>query len=313
MNMGYKRSTKAAAVAVLGILCLFVNVSWASEVKKIQAFVSILPQAYFVERVGGESVKVTVLVGPGQSPATYEPTPHDISHLSDADVYFKIGVPFEVRLLDKATKLIPDLNVVDTRSGIILRQMEEIDHHHDHDHEGGHDPHIWLDPQLVKIQAATICNELKRINPQNTDSYDKNLQLFHEELDSLDIDIAQLMEQFANMRFYTFHPSFGYFADRYGLVQVAVEVAGKEPGARQLAKLIEQARQDSIGAIFVQAQFTTSTADAIAREIGVEVVTLDPLTYDYLSGVREMAEKIAKSVSGINESEVERGQDDSHK
>jgi zinc transport system substrate-binding protein len=266
---------------------------------KIQAFVSILPQAYFVERVGGEFVEVTVLVGPGQSPATYDPSPHEIGHLSDANVYFKIGVPFEVRLLEKAKKIIPNLNIIDTQAGIELRTFESHDPHPDHDHhDNGDDPHVWLDPQLVKIQAATIATELKRLMPSHAEEFEANLADFQNDLDKLDAHIAEMMRPYSKRRFYVFHPSYGYFADRYDLNQVAVEVAGKGPGARQLGILTDQAQADGISAIFVQAQFATGPVEAISHEIGVEVVQIDPLARDYIQNLEQMADRIARSFNG---------------
>ncbi len=267
----------------------------ASEKDKIQAFVSILPQSYLVDRIGGEDVEVTVLVGPGQSPATYDPTPHNMAHFSDAEVFFKIGVPFEKRLLEKAIKLFPDLHLIDTQKGIKLRHMEEDSDHGDHHHAGGDDPHTWLDPHLFKIQAETICAELKRLRPERADQFDKNLSVLRDDLEQLDTYLIELMKPMAGNRFYSFHPSYGYFVERYGMHQVAVETAGKGPGARKLAAMIKQAKEDRVNAIFVQKQFATSTAEAIAHEIGAEVVLLDPLAYDYIENLKRMAEKIRAS------------------
>lgn len=302
----YRRSMQILTKAILiSTIMVTVMASYtnghdaiANEDDKIQAFVSILPQAYFVERIAGDHAEITVLVGPGQSPATYDPTPHEIAHLSDADVFFKIGVPFEKRLLEKAIKIIPDLYIVDTRKGVTLRSIEEHDHHPEHhSHADGDDPHIWLNPLMVKIQAATICKELKRLRPDLADLFDSNLAEFHDDLDKLDSHMEELMAPYAGRRFYAFHPSYGYFADRYGLKQVAVEIAGKGPGARQLADLIQHAHDDNIRVIFIQAQFATATAEAIAHEIDGEAVTLDPLSRDYLVSMEDMAEKIAEALS----------------
>ncbi|MFH1373640.1 MAG: zinc ABC transporter substrate-binding protein [bacterium] len=262
---------------------------------RLNLFVSILPQVYFVERVGGDLVDVEVLVGPGQSPATLDLTPRKVARLSQADTYFRIGVPFEQRLVDKIIAGFPDLPVIDTRRGIELRVM--ADDHHDHHHHGT-DPHIWLDPQLVKIQAATICDQLCRLDSAHALIYRGNLAAFEADLDSIDAEIARLLAPWRDSRFYVFHPSYGYFADAYGLQQVAVEQAGKEPGGRQLTALVEQARQDSVKIIFVQAQFSSSGAEAIATAIGGQVVLLDPLAQDYLNNLRDMAHKISQGLTG---------------
>jgi len=266
----------------------------AGSDSRLSVYVSILPQAYFVEQVGGEQVDVSVLVGPGQSPATYEPTPRQMAGLSDADVYFRIGVLFEERLLEKITQMMSNLNVVDTRRGVPLREMEKGHDHQGYSHgEGAADPHIWLDPILVKTQAQTICDELKRLAPAHAGDFDTNLKAFQANLDSLDAKIRTVLAPYAGARFYVFHPSFGYFADRYGMGQVAVEIEGKEPGAQQLAAMIAQARADSISAIFVQAQFSRRPAQAIAHELDIELIDLDPLSRDYIHNLETMAEQLA--------------------
>ena len=268
----------------------------AAEKDKLQVFVSILPQSYLIDRIGGEYIDVTVLVGPGKSPETYEPTPHDMAHLSDAEVFFKIGIPFEKRLLAKAAKLLPNLNVVDTRAGIKLRRMEDDADHGDHDHEDGNDPHTWLDPQLFKIEAENMGAELKRLRPKYAKQFDHNLASLKNDLDQLDSYLADLMKPMAGKHFYSFHPSYGYFADRYGMRSVAIESAGKGPGAQKLAALIEEAQNDGVKAIFVQKQFATSAAEAIAHEIGAKVVLLDPLAYDYINNLKQMAAEIRASL-----------------
>jgi zinc transport system substrate-binding protein len=266
--------------------------------EKTTVFVSILPQVYFVERVGGPYVEVEVLVPPGQSPATYGPTAGQMVRLSNAKVLFTIGVPFEKAFLPKLASTHPDLRVVDTRARVELRPMSEEHAHGDEDERGPRDPHIWLDPKRVKIQAKTIHDELVRIDPGHAEGYRANLESFHEELDALDAKIAKILAPFKGRAFYVFHPTYGYFAERYGLQQVAVETEGKEPGPKHLASLIDRAKRDGVKAIFVQPQFSHSSAKTIAREIGGEVVTLDPLAKDYIRNLERMAEELRQALSG---------------
>jgi len=261
------------------------------EEVRLSLFVSILPQAYFVERVGGSHIEVEVLVGPGQSPATFELTPQQMTKLTQADAYFRIGLPFEKQLVGKIRAALSDLRVVDTRRGIKLRTME-----HEH-HNDGSDPHIWLDPKLVKVQAATVCEELCRLDPVNVEAYKKNLETFKADLDEVDARITRALEPLKGRKFYVFHPSYGYFGDAYGLTQVAVEVEGKEPSARQLATLIDQAKEDSVKVIFVQPQFSAKSAEAVAEAIGGVIVPIDPLARDYLRNLEDIAEKIARGLA----------------
>jgi len=277
--------------AAVCLLCFSSVYGGEKEKVRLSLFVSILPQAYFVERVGGSHVEVEVLVGPGQSPATFELTPKQMAKLTQADAYFRIGLPFEKRLVGKIQTALSDLRVVDTRQGIQLRTME-----HEH-HNDGSDPHLWLDPMLVKVQAATVCEELCRLDPVNVDAYKKNLKAFKADLDEVDAKITQALEQLKGRKFYVFHPSYGYFGDAYGLTQVAVEVEGKEPSARRLAALIDQAKEDSVKVIFVQPQFSAKSAKAVAEAIGGVIVPIDPLARDYLKNLEDIAEKIARGLA----------------
>lgn len=264
----------------------------------ISVFVSILPQKYFVERIGGEHVEVHVMVGPGQNPETYDPTPKQMRALSDAQLYFRIGVPFEQIWLDRWLSSNPNLIVVDTQAGVPLRDVEAHVHAVDgrflvHAHHAGEkDPHIWLAPNLVKIQAQTIFDALAQVDPAHRQEYAENLAAFQADLDQLDQEIRATLSDLQNRTMMVFHPAWGYFTDAYGLRQIPIELGGKEPSAREMADLIELAKQEQVKAIFVQSQFSTKAAAAIAQAVNADVVQLDPLAYDYLNNLRHIAETI---------------------
>jgi len=287
---------------------------------RIKVFASIVPQAFFVKRVGGDLVDVGVLVGPGQEPHRYEPTPKQMAALSKAKALFRIGVPFEDTLLPKIMAVFKNLKVVDTRRGIRPRIMtrdectaRQVDHgkgedrhkekgEQEHRHRsrnlGTPDPHLWLDPVLVKVQAANICNGLIAVDPDNADEYRKNLKAFQEDLDRVNNKIARELAPLKGKEFFVFHPAFGYFGDRYGLKQVAVEIGGKQPTARQLARLITMATNDGVKVIFVQPEFSTKSAELVAKAIGGAVVPMDPLAPDYIKNLEEMATKIGTALKG---------------
>ena len=268
----------------------------APDQKTVSVMVGILPQAYFVEQIGSPYVAVTVLLGPGKSAETYEPTPREISQLFDADVYFQIGMPFEKRLLEKAIGMKSNVHIVDTRKGITLRFFkEESGRGHTHG-EGETDPHIWLDPQLVRIQARTMANELKRLDPAHAAAYEANFNHFDSALSQTDAAIAALLAPCREASLYVFHPGFGYFADRYGLNQISVESEGKEPGAQRLAELIGRAKKDSVRIVFTQPEFSPKMAEAIAATISAKVAPLDPLAYDYLNNLQHMARAIREAL-----------------
>jgi len=264
---------------------------------KVRVFVSIQPQAYFVERVAGPYAEIGVLVPPGQSHETYEPTPRQMAGLSQADVYFRIGLPFETRLVEKIAAMDSTLSIVDTREGIKLRPMDED---HGDEHAGAPDPHIWLDPQLVVIQAEHIARTLVRHDSVHPAIFQRNLSEFENDLNRVDSIVAEALAPLRGRKLYVFHPAYGYFADAYGLKQVAVEIGGREPSAKQLAELIDQARRDSVRVIFVQPQFAKSSAEKVAEAIGGVVLPLDPLARDYLGNLERMAQEIKRALSRDN-------------
>jgi zinc transport system substrate-binding protein len=219
-----------------------------------------------------------------------------VAALAQAQVYFSIGIPFEARLLQKVLAMNKRLKVVDTREGVKLRPATEPDEDEKDYVKGAPDPHTWLDPMLAKTEAANICKALQQIDPAHATDYERNLKACQDDLDAVDTRIAQALAPLKGRQFMVFHPAFGYFGDRYGLKQVAVELEGKEPSARKLAELIDKARNDGVKVIFVQPQFSRKSAEAVAHAIGGAVVPMDPLAKDYLANLQDMAEKIEKTL-----------------
>lgn len=269
---------------------------------QLRAFVSVLPQKYFVERVGGEEVDVSVMVPPGRSPTTYDPSPKQMAKLAQADVFFRIGVPFEEAWIGRLREANPSMTIVDARDRIELREIDEFRGSAvqkrkpigaDHDHGGRKDPHIWTSPPLVKVLAEQIRDTLNDLAPERRSIFEANYRQFAQDLNQLDAEIRSLLKHATARRFMVLHPSWGYFADTYGLVQIPIESQGKQPGAKTLAKLIDFAREEQIPAIFVQRQFSGRDAQTIARAVGARVVTVDPLAEDYLDNMREVAKAFA--------------------
>lgn len=249
----------------------------------LEVTVSILPQQYFLERIGGEYVGVRVMVLPGESPATYEPRPEQLKALSEADAYVSIGVPFERAWLQRIASANPEMLVVDTTKGV--ERMGGPDNP---------DPHIWLSPRLVEIQANTVYDALVALDPAHQEAYRANLDAFVADIDQLDADIRGTLEGVDDRKLMVFHPSWGYFARDYGLEMIPVEVGGQEPSAAELAQLITRAEEEDIRVIFAQPQFSTRTAKTIASEIDGEVLLIDPLAPDWLDNLRRVAETLAE-------------------
>ncbi len=269
---------------------------------RIEIFVSILPQKYFAERIGGDLLNVNVMVGPGQSPHIYEPTPRQMASLAEADIYFSLGVPFEKHLLEKISKSNDDLVMVNTVEGLSLRKMTSLHPDYDDGHHGaaGNDPHSWLDPTLAVIQAEAMRNALIEMAPKYKVQFETDFESLKNDLETTDSILAEKLRPYKGMKLYVFHPAFGYFADRYGLIQTPVEIEGKEPSAQRLAELMEKARSDNVKVIFVQPQFSSSSAYMIAESIGAAVIPIDPLAYDYLENLEKIADRISEAL-GTNE------------
>lgn len=320
-------------------------------------FVSIVPQQYFVEKIAGDAVASQAMVLPGQSPATYEPSPRQMAALSEAAAYLAIGVPFERAWLPRFREASPGLRIVHVDEGIQKRAMEahhhhgeehhhheahaEEDHHahghehgaaahghehdaHGHDHDAhkhdahdhdahaeahakapaahehtGLDPHVWLAPEPAKVIARNTFDALAAIFPDKEAEFRANLDAFLAEIDSLDARIREILTPIPpeKRRFLVFHPSWGYFADAFDLEQLPIEVEGKEPGPAELARIVKRARDEGIAVVFVQPQFSATSAQVAAREIGGRVEKLDPLAEDWADNLERAAAAFQKALA----------------
>ncbi len=285
-------------------------------------FVSLLPQKYFVERVAGDDFDVEVMVRPGQSPATYEPTPRQMVELSKASLYFSIGVPFEKIWLPQMHHNNPDLKIVDTNQGVTMRevnaaeeivrilrdepreQIDDIHDHHDHHdqhnnhqhkhHPGEMDPHTWLSPENVKIQTGNILKELIKINPDKKAEYIANFNKFKDDLIEIQAEISETFSGLESKKFLVFHPAWGYFAEEFGLEQIPIEIEGKDPTPKEMMYILKFCKSENIRTIFVQRQFSQDIAKSIAEELDGNVLLLDPLAEDYLANLSRISQSIAE-------------------
>jgi len=242
--------------------------------------VSIVPQKYFVERIGGDKVNVSVMAGPGFSPATYEPRPSQIEKLSETQMYVRIGVPFEEAWIGRIAAASESMFIVDQSEGI-----ERI---------GGTDPHVWLSPRLVKVQAQQIFDALVELDPDNETFYGANLEAFLADLDELDASIQQALAALESRKFMVFHPAWSYFARDYDLEMIPVQIEGSDPSAAEMADLIRTARENDIKVIFAQPEFSVESAQTIAEEIGGEVLLISPLAPDWMDNLQRVAYTFAQ-------------------
>ncbi|MCK9161520.1 MAG: zinc ABC transporter substrate-binding protein [Arcobacteraceae bacterium] len=272
---------------------------------KVNTIVSIVPQKSFVEAIGGDLVNVSVMVLPGSSPHSYEPKPSQMKELNSAEIYFAMGVEFENVWLNKFKNQNKNLKIIDTTKGIEKIDMiehhhhdeEHKDHHHDHDDEDedGKDPHIWTSLENIKQIAKNIVDALIEADQVNQAKYQANYEVFIQKVISVDKEIRDILQNTPkNSKFMVFHPAFGYFAKEYGLVQIAVEVEGKEPKPSSLAKLIDEAKEQNIRAIFTQPEFSDKSANIIAKELKIDVIKVSPLNPKWDENLINLAKSIAK-------------------
>ncbi len=290
---------KQIAIAFLLVLLVFTPL-WALGTKESQQqtlpiiVVSILPQQYAVDRIGSEHVQTITLVGPGQSPHSYEPTPKQMAQLSQADAWLVSQTDFEAALIDKVKAMYPHLRIVDGTEGVSFRTLTG-------DEALGHkamelDRHSWLGKEPMKIMASHILELLIHIDAAHTSLYQANYDKFIGEIDALFATLDQELSPLRGTNVFVYHPSFGYLFDEFGITQEAVETGGKEPTAKSLSLLIEKARQQKPKALFVQAQFPASSAKAVAEAVGAEVLPLDPLAYDWLKNIELIGHTLKQSL-----------------
>ena len=268
---------------------------------RINVTVSILPQKYFVEKLGGSMVDVNVMIPPGHSPATYEPSIRQMNRLYSSKIYFSIGhIPFESAWMKKIISVNKSMKIYDTSAGAeLISSGSAHSHGHegdDHEYEVHVNPHIWLSPREVKSQAHVIFRALSEFDPDNTVLYKKNYEEFILELDKLDKRIREILSGLKKRKFIVYHPSWGYFARDYGLEEIPVEMDGKNPTAYHIRTLVDLANREDIRVIFIQSQFDTSQARTIANEIKGTVVKIDPLAEDWPGNMKKVSEAFRKAL-----------------
>jgi zinc transport system substrate-binding protein len=282
---------------ILQFFCLwiFLPTTLSQAGSPLSVIVGVSPYAYLAERIGGEHLKVHVLIGQGQDPHTFEPSPKQVMSLGSGKIFFFAGLEFEQHLIAKIRGNYTGLQVVDLRTENVPSEGRS-----GHADEGGsqeteHDPHIWLSPKRLQLQAEKMTKALSEIDPEHRQEYHENLAEFISDLVKVRERITERLIPFKGRTFLVFHPAFSHFGDDFGLIQKAVEAGGKRPSPKQIAVLISTAKREEVKIIFVQPQFDRASAELIASAIGGVVVSMDPLAKDVLGNFEEIAEKLERS------------------
>ena len=276
------------------ILTLFILSACGNTTQKSEKpilTVTLEPLRYFTEAIVGDNYEVVSMVPKGSSPESYDPTPQQLVNLSKSQAYFRIGyIGFEQAWMKKLEANCPNMKVYNTSKGIDL--IRDKGHWHgDHFHEGGVEPHVWNSTQNAMIIADNIYQALCELDSTHQEDYRKRLDVLKETIRQTDANVRTLLEN-ADSTFLIYHPALSYFARDYGLKQVSIEEGGKEPSPAQLKALIETCRNENVHTIFVQQEFDQRNAQLIANELGVNIVSINPLSYDWVKEMIRIAEAL---------------------
>lgn len=229
----------------------------------LKVFTSFYPVYDFVKKIGKDKVDVSVIVPNGMEPHDFEPTAKQIIDLQKADAIFVNGMGFEswINKLNNVT-------IVDLSRDLPLEKNTQISN-----------PHIWLDPLLVKLQAKNILNSLNNLDPQNKLYYNNNYAQFTNHLDKLNVDIISNLTNCKLHDFLSFHDAFGYFANRYGLVQHSIQGMSPETEAppQKIRESIDLSKQLGMDVVFTEDNMDPRLPDTVAQEINGQVLTLSPI------------------------------------
>jgi len=267
----------------------------APDIGRLRVAVSVPPQALFVERIGGDRVRVEVMIPPGFSHVDYPLTPRQLTALASTDLYVAVGHPsfdYERRYIIPYLKASPRIRVVDMSRGVPPLRGEGGEEEH-----GGGDPHVWVAPETVAVAAGNIARGLEAADPAGGPVYRANLRSFLAEIGRLDREIRALLAGAPNRKFIVFHPSWGYFAREYGLEQIAIEAEGKEPSAARMIRLIDRARREGVRVVFIEGGFPRKSAQVIADAIGGRVEVADPQQKDWPDNLRHVAAALREAPS----------------
>ncbi len=254
--------------------------------------VSILPQKYFTGQISGSDYKINVLIPPGASPASYEPSPRQLQDLSNSLMYLKIGkIAFEEAWIDKYQKNNPQIPFYDLSEGTEFIKSEED--HGDHRHEGA-DPHIWMSAKNALIICENIYHALVGEFPPDSALFRENYTDLKKRIMYIDSLYESNMDLLEGKEFLIYHPALGYLARDYGMHQHVLEFDGKEPPPSHIAKIIKEAREHNIEFIFVQKQFSMDNARSIAEEIDARIIAIDPLSEDWPGEMKNILNHLKK-------------------
>jgi zinc transport system substrate-binding protein len=263
---------------------------------KPTVLVSIVPYAYFVDRIAQNLVNIEILVPKGADPHVYEPTPKQVEAAHSAKLWVRIGEPFEEKVLKALQTPGSSLNSLQ-----MWEKLPLLSSHHCHEHHGrceeAEDLHVWMSPKLAKIQAARIKDSLCALLPHQTAELEQNLALFLEDLNKLDQEIQTKLSPLKDQAILVSHPAFGYFCRDYHLQQLSLESEGKEALPQTVMETLKKAEKARVRCIITQSQYSNKAAELVAKKLQLPIFLNDPYAGDYLENLRTLAETLAETSS----------------
>lgn len=261
--------------------------------QKPTLLVSVAPYRFFIDHIAGDLFDVKLMVPAGASAHTYEPSPKEMMQSTKGDIWFRLGEPFETKAIKALLSVNPAMEIVDLREGIPL--LHGIcKHGHSHSCSGS-DLHLWLSPKIAKHQSGIIAKALERKYPEHAKIFQENLQAFSKELDALDLYIQTTLAPVKNRTLLVSHPAYAYFCRDYQFFQLPIEFEGKDPTSKQLTKLLSEAKNSKVRAIFTQPQYSDKAARLIAKEIGAQVIIVDPYSENYIETLKMITRLISEN------------------
>lgn len=270
--------------------------------------VSIAPQRYFVKALVQNEFEILTMVGPGENPETYDPSPTQIFELAQAKAYLRIGyIPFESTWMGRIKQNAPSLKIFNTGEDVVALENEHHDYDHDHDHHSHHsiDPHIWLSCDNAQKIAKNTVDALCEINPDYKNiylqRYDSLTKVIQQTDSIIRAQIAALPT--AYKQFLIYHPALSYYAKEYGLHQIEIAHLGKTPTPSQLQEIVDKGKAHDIRLILIQEEFDQRQAESVAQMLGASVSTIYPLSENWHTSMLQVAETLYQASKANNKAE----------
>lgn len=292
---GYmKKQFMILALICLAAIAAMILISCGNSVQeKRMITVSILPQKFMLKKIVGDRFEISCMLNEGNNPEAYEPSMTHLMNIEHSVAYFCIGyIGFEDAIVGKAHVNNPNLKIFNTSKGVEVIRGTHFSPEGEHNEA---DPHLWTSvANAIKISQNMLAAVVE-LDPDNADEYTRNFNAFKSELDSLDSRIKSQLAGKQGSAFLVWHPSLSYFARDYGLRQVSLEYEGKEIPIDKLKQNIDAARESGTHVLFVQREFDSRQAETIGEELGVKMVKINPMSYNWETELENIANAIANN------------------